>query len=126
MFIDIDTYLKSGKEEELFKSIQRRKAQIEEEEEKKAKAEADAKIHAEKVKKSRESAIKAFKYYMETLLGTKVTDAEVQELIDAFIDLEKKIARINEMEKNFKKSNLNDEEKIRELMNKIFFYNNRL
>lgn len=121
MFIDIDTYLKSGKEEELFKSIQRRKAQIKEKEEKKAKAEADAKIRANKIKKSRESAVKAFKYYMETLLDKKVTDAEVQGLVNSLEGLEKKLAHMNEIEKNFKKSNLDDEENLVELLDKFFF-----
>lgn len=90
--VDIDALLtkNSEGEEELIKIIKERKAKLAEEAKAKAEEEQKKKDREKKVNVARTNAVKALKFYIETLLDAKMDEKDVKNLTDSLLSVEKR------------------------------------
>ena len=92
--VDIDALLKKNSEgeEELIKIIKERKAKLEEEAKAKAEEERKKKDREKKLNMVRTDTVKTLKFYIETLLNTKMDAKDVQNLTDSLLSVEKRLS----------------------------------
>ena len=108
--VDIDALLKKNSEgeEELIKIIKERKAKLEEEAKAKAEEEQKRKDREKKVNIARTNAVKTLKFYIETLLDTKMDEKDVKNLTNSLLSVEKRFNTTNDYKNILDSLNLFD------------------